>query len=133
MPFNGSAESQEENELQTAPVRQGDITISATGAGTVIPAKEIVIGFNSGGVLEALLVSVGDEVSAGDVLAQLDDTSALQQVANAEAVVPVVVAMLSSTGDCVSALLQPVTRIKMTITAVQALCWISMIFFLFQY
>jgi HlyD family secretion protein len=84
LPFSSSAEAQEEDELQTAPVRQGDITISATGAGSVIPAEEIVIGFNSGGVLKELLVSVGDEVSAGDVLARLDDTSASQQVAGAE-------------------------------------------------
>jgi HlyD family secretion protein len=84
LPFAGTAEASEEEDLQTAPVRQGDITISATGAGTVVPAEEIVIGFNSGGVLQELLVSIGDEVAAGDVLARLDNTAALQQVANAE-------------------------------------------------
>ena len=84
LPYTANAEAQEEDELQTAPVRQGDITISATGAGTVVPAQEIVIGFNSGGRLQALLVSMGDQVAAGDVLARLDNTAALQQVANAE-------------------------------------------------
>jgi multidrug efflux pump subunit AcrA (membrane-fusion protein) len=84
LPFGESAQAQQEDTLQTSPVRQGDITISATGAGTVIPAEEIVVGFSSGGVLEELLVNVGDEVSVGDILARLDSTSAQEQVANAE-------------------------------------------------
>ncbi|MFN2135136.1 MAG: efflux RND transporter periplasmic adaptor subunit [Candidatus Promineifilaceae bacterium] len=84
LPFGESAQAQEEEPLQTAPVRQGDITISATGAGTVVPAEEIVIGFNSGGVLKELLVSVGSKVAAGDVLAKLDDSAARQQIASAE-------------------------------------------------
>ncbi len=84
LPFGNNTEAQETDALQTAPVRQGDITISATGAGTVIPAEEIVIGFNGGGVLKELLVSIGDKVSAGDILARLDSTSAEEQVANAE-------------------------------------------------
>ena len=58
--------------------------ISATGAGTIVPAEEIVIGFGGGGVLEELLVSVGQEIEAGDVLARLDATSAAQQLASAE-------------------------------------------------
>lgn len=65
-------------------MRQGDIIISATGAGAVVPAEEIVIGFDNGGVLKELFVKVGDEVAAGDVLARLDDTDALRQVAGAE-------------------------------------------------
>ena len=84
LPLNNGAAAQEEDELQTAPVRQGDITISATGAGTIVPAEEIVIGFNSGGVLQELLVGVGQEVQTGDVLARLDSTSAQQQVAKQE-------------------------------------------------
>ncbi|MFL7838997.1 MAG: efflux RND transporter periplasmic adaptor subunit [Candidatus Promineifilaceae bacterium] len=82
--FGDNAADESESELQTAPVRQGDITLSATGAGTIVPAEEIVVGFKSGGILQELLVSVGDEVKAGDVLARLDNTAALQQVANAE-------------------------------------------------
>ncbi|MFN2277418.1 MAG: biotin/lipoyl-binding protein, partial [Candidatus Promineifilaceae bacterium] len=84
LSLGNNAEAQEADALQTAPVRQGDITISATGAGTVVPAEEIVIGFNAGGVLKELLVSIGDEVAAGDILARLDSTSAKEQVANAE-------------------------------------------------
>jgi HlyD family secretion protein len=84
LSFGGNAAQDEESAVQTAPVRQGDITLSATGAGTVIPAEEIVIGFKSGGILQELLVSIGDEIAAGDVLARLDNTAASQQVANAQ-------------------------------------------------
>jgi len=66
LPFGNNAEAQEAGALQTAQVRQGDITISATGAGTVIPAEEIVIGFNGGGVLKELLVSVAEAQEAYD-------------------------------------------------------------------
>lgn len=71
-------------EVQTTTVRSGDITISATGAGTVIPATDISIGFDGGGTLAELRVGVGDEVQAGDVLAVLADADAREVVANAE-------------------------------------------------
>ena len=74
----------EEAPLQTAVSRTGDITISATGAGTVIPASEIALTFPTAGVLEALNVQVGSAVATGDVLAQLRNTDAQQAVANAQ-------------------------------------------------
>jgi len=74
----------DEPEVQTTVVRRGDITISATGAGAVIPAEEVTLGFASGGTLTELLVGVGDRVQAGDILARVDDTNARQAVANAD-------------------------------------------------
>jgi len=74
----------EEAAVQSTTVRQGDITISATGAGAVVPATEIALGFTGNGVLKEVLVQVGDKVQAGDVLARLDDTAAQQALANAE-------------------------------------------------
>ena len=73
-----------EESVQTATVRQGDIIISATGAGTVIPATEVQLSFPAGGRLAELHVSVGDQVNEGDVLAVLDDTDAAASLANAE-------------------------------------------------
>jgi HlyD family secretion protein len=78
------AAADEEPELQTTAVRQGDLTISATAAGTVIPATEVQLSFPTGGTLAELLVGVGDEVQAGDVLARLDSSDAQQALANAE-------------------------------------------------
>lgn len=71
-------------EVQTSVVRRGDITISATGAGTIIPTTDVSLGFSSGGMLAELRVKVGDEVQAGDVLAVLEDNDARQAVTQAE-------------------------------------------------
>ena len=66
----------EAQEIQTALVRQGDITISATGVGAIIPTTEIALSFQTGGVLEERLVGVGDEAQSGDILARLSDADA---------------------------------------------------------
>ncbi len=71
-------------EVQTTTVRQGDITISATGAGTVIPAEEINLSFPVNGVIAELLTQVGDDVQAGDILARLDDSDAQESLLNAQ-------------------------------------------------
>lgn len=63
-----------ESTLQTARVRQGDIVITANGAGTVMPAAQMDLGFRSGGTVNELLVAIGDPVSSGDVLACLEST-----------------------------------------------------------
>ena len=81
---NVTEAAQQGQGVQTSVARRGNIIISATAAGTVIPAKEIVLGFPTSGTLAELLVSVGNEVAAGDVLARLDDSDARQALANAE-------------------------------------------------
>jgi RND family efflux transporter MFP subunit len=81
---NSTEAAEEEQEVQTSVARQGNITISATAAGAIIPATEVVLGFPANGTLAELLVSVGDDVEAGDVLAQLDDSDAQQALANAQ-------------------------------------------------
>lgn len=70
--------------LQTAKVRAGDIVITASGAGNLVPAAELDLGFRSSGVLIELNVAVGDHVEAGQVLARLDDSAARIQVEQAE-------------------------------------------------
>lgn len=58
--------------VQTAKVRTGDLVVTASGAGTVVPASEVDLGFRSSGVMSVLNVSVGDEVTSTDVLARLE-------------------------------------------------------------
>jgi RND family efflux transporter MFP subunit len=70
--------------IATYTVGRGDLVITASGSGTLVPAAEITAGFRSGGVLAEMLVEVGDEVEAGQLLARLDDTDAQDQVAQAE-------------------------------------------------
>jgi HlyD family secretion protein len=70
--------------LTTYTVSTGDLSITASGSGTLIPASELALGFQSGGMLAEVLVKVGDQVDAGQLLARLDDTDARDQVAQAE-------------------------------------------------
>jgi RND family efflux transporter MFP subunit len=71
--------------LKTATVRTGDITLSATGSGSLIPAKEAKLAFKSNGRLTSVNVNLGDRVDVGQVLAQLDDSEVRVQVAQAQA------------------------------------------------
>ncbi|MBM2844212.1 MAG: HlyD protein [Anaerolineales bacterium] len=75
----------DEEELQTATARRGDLSLVATGTGTLIPATEVELGFDTSGELAQILVAVGDEVEAGQVLARLDPTSAETALAEVEA------------------------------------------------
>ena len=75
----------DDEELQTATARRGDLSLVATGTGTLIPATEVELGFDTSGELAQILVVVGDVVEAGQVLARLEPTSAETALAEAEA------------------------------------------------
>ena len=85
-----SADTPEEGAapVQTAVARRGDLTIFAGGAGQVVPAAEIGLGFQESGVLSEMLVRVGEEVKQGQVLARLQtnqtDESIASSIADAE-------------------------------------------------
>jgi multidrug efflux pump subunit AcrA (membrane-fusion protein) len=82
---SGGAETEttESAEVQTAVARRGDLVIYASGAGSVIPATEIGLGFTSNGTLSELLVQVGDKVQEGDVLARLQTNETEASIAAA--------------------------------------------------
>jgi multidrug efflux pump subunit AcrA (membrane-fusion protein) len=80
----GSAAGADEEELQTATARRGDLSLVATGTGSLVPATEVDLGFDTSGELAEILVAVGDEVEAGQVLARLDPTSAEAALTEAE-------------------------------------------------
>jgi HlyD family secretion protein len=73
------------NPLQTAKATTGDLVLFASGTGTVSPAAESNFGFNTSGQVKEIDVSIGDQVKAGQVLAQLDDTDAKIELAQAQA------------------------------------------------
>lgn len=70
--------------LQTARVRTGDIMITASGTGTVVPGAQVDLAFRSGGLLADLDAKVGDRVEKGQVLARLEDSAVKLQYAQAE-------------------------------------------------
>jgi len=80
---NNSTATNSQPELQTAVARNGDLTILATGSGTVIPGANISIGFDDTGTLTELLVAEGDQVQAGQILARLQTKSSPEEIAAA--------------------------------------------------
>ena len=78
------AQVTDEPTMQTAKVRQGDLTLYASGTGNLIPATEATFGFRSNGQLLNLWVNVGDQVEAGDLLAELNNVSAQINLKQAE-------------------------------------------------
>ena len=66
--------------LRTAEVTRGDIEVTISAAGKIVPKEEVAVGAQVSGQLETLYVDVGDTVEAGDLLAQIDATIATTSV-----------------------------------------------------
>jgi HlyD family secretion protein len=64
--------------LRTATVQRGDLSVSASGNGNLIPAQNVDLGFSNPGKISTLNVQLGDQVNAGQVLAQLDGIEQLK-------------------------------------------------------
>jgi len=71
-------------EAQTAVARRGDLVLSASGTGTLIPQSEATFGFKTSGQITQVNVKIGDQVEAGQVLAQLDGTLAKMKYVEAQ-------------------------------------------------
>jgi len=94
LPQNGSsAEATEADPLNFADVVITDLTQEETfngklesikGSGTLIPTSQIELSFASPGTVVELLVQVGQEVQAGDVLARVNSIAAINAVTTAE-------------------------------------------------
>ena len=69
------AQTTDEPTMQTATARQGDLIIYASGTGTLVPAAEASFGFNTSGQVSKINVKVGDTVEAGQLLAELDNST----------------------------------------------------------
>ncbi len=61
--------------MQTATATRGDLVIYATGTGTLISRNESSFGFSAAGKVTNVYVKVGDTVTAGQVLAEMDASS----------------------------------------------------------
>lgn len=70
--------------LQTGTVTRGDIVITANGSGELVPADEVELAFRAGGTLDEVLVQVGDQVQADDLLACLETDDLERAVAEAD-------------------------------------------------
>jgi HlyD family secretion protein len=79
-----ASQTTEGAQTQTAVVRPGDLTVSADGTGTLIAGTDASFGFDTSGQVTGVYVKVGDQVEAGQALAQLDDTLARMKYDEAE-------------------------------------------------
>lgn len=70
--------------LQTTTVTKGNIKLFASGTGTLVSPARATFGFSASGTIKEVLAKVGDVVEAGQLLAQLDDTSAQLQYQQAQ-------------------------------------------------
>ncbi|HEX9331786.1 MAG TPA: efflux RND transporter periplasmic adaptor subunit [Anaerolineales bacterium] len=70
---------------ETTTIGTGDIVLSATGTGTLIPNEEVSFGFKNSGQVSQVLVGLGEKVEAGQVLAQLESNTLDLKYTQAEA------------------------------------------------
>jgi RND family efflux transporter MFP subunit len=111
--------SEQETTLQTASVTVGDLSITADGSGMLVASSEVELGFSSSGTLIELLVDVGDQVQAGDVLGWIEDTDARNSVVNAELSVIQAEEALEDAKD-VTALQQSVLQAELNVSQTEA-------------
>ncbi len=82
---NLKAANTTETTLETSVIGTGDIILSATGLGTLVPSEEVSFGFENRGKVSEVLVALGDEVQAGQVLARQESTTLALKYKQAEA------------------------------------------------
>ena len=75
---------EEKNTLQTTLVRRGDLTISASGTGSLSVSEEVELSFTSSGNVLGLYIKAGDRVKAGDLLAEIDKAEAQSEYDSAK-------------------------------------------------
>ena len=86
--ITSQGQGQDEPAIHQTVARSGELTVSVSGSGELVPASTTELSFQDRGELVELNVKVGDEVGTGDVLAllELDRTPAELQadIAGAE-------------------------------------------------
>ena len=69
----------------TAEVKVGDITNSVTATGTIEPVTSVTVGTQVSGIVAHLYVDYNSVVKKGQVIAELDKTNLLSELASAKA------------------------------------------------
>lgn len=72
-------------EYQTAEVTRGDLEVSISAAGKILPKETVTVGAQVSGQLMELYVEAGDLVEAGQLLARIDATIAETSVEASQA------------------------------------------------
>jgi HlyD family secretion protein len=75
---NSQASAEATPSYQTSIARKGDLTISATGTGTLVAGKSVDMSFSTSGIVEELFVKAGDTVTKGTELARMNNAKNLE-------------------------------------------------------
>lgn len=66
--------------VRTVPVTRATVSASVSASGTVSSARARSLSFGTNGTVEKIYVKAGDKVTAGQILARLDDESAQESL-----------------------------------------------------
>jgi multidrug efflux pump subunit AcrA (membrane-fusion protein) len=80
----GPASGSQASVTRTATVARGVVQSTVSGSGTLEPATKVGVNFATSGTLTGLFVSVGDHVTPGEPLAEIDPASAQASLRSAE-------------------------------------------------
>jgi len=80
----GNAKAAEVPDYEVVIVKRGDISATVSATGSVLPEHEANLAFQTAGTIAHVAVEVGDRVTTGQVLAQLDTTDLELAIRQAE-------------------------------------------------
>ena len=100
-------------DMKTTKARRGDIIVSTTGSGTVIPFAEVDLAFADGGKIVELMVAPGDQVVTGQVLARIDDSDARKALVSAQLTLARAETSLSNVKDALAELLEDAATVDL--------------------
>jgi HlyD family secretion protein len=103
------------------PLASGQVSGGVVHANAlVVPARQVRLGFATGGRVQEVAVSVGDEVAAGQVIARLDTTGLQRQVDQAQAALDVARATVTKAQAAVIGATADVTAAQVNYRQVRA-------------
>lgn len=76
---------EEAPKLATSPVTRGDLEVTVEATGVIDAYKLVNVGAQASGQIKKLFVQLGDEVKAGDPIAEIDSITQENSLRNAEA------------------------------------------------
>lgn len=85
MFMNVSGKTASPMQVETVPVKKGNISMVVTATGTIEPIKEVSVGTQVSGVVQKIYVDYNSKVKAGQLIAELDKTNLRASLAEAKA------------------------------------------------
>jgi HlyD family secretion protein len=82
---SGGEGSPVEESVRQTSVKRGDMMVSVSATGSIVPKSETLLSFDLPGKVAEVFVETGDSVARGDALARLDDAKIAFQVRQAQA------------------------------------------------